>query len=221
MNLGVLREAKFIERINRFVGVVELRGRRRKALIRNTGRLRELLRSGNRVYVRDKSGGKLSLEIVLAEVNGNLVCIDSHLPPRLLIEYLRREGRPWDLDEVRCEFMVGGSRFDLLINGRVLVETKSVNLVENGTALFPDAPTERGRRHIHHLINLADSFLPSLVFVVQREDAEIFSPNKKVDPPFARAVDEFCRMGYPVYAFLCRVSKEEIYIWKEIPVRIK
>ncbi len=221
MKLGSLKPAVFVSRLNRFVCEVVVNGKIYTALLRNTGRLRELLFEGNEVYVRRKVSGKHPYEIVLARYGKELVCVDSHLPPKLLSEHLERSQYPWEPREVRFEFAVGKSRFDLLINQSILVETKSVNLVSDRTALFPDAPTERGRRHVEELISLRDRFKPALVFVVQREDADSFSPHTQVDPDFGRMVERFVEEGLPVHAFLCRVNLTDIEIWKEIPVSIK
>ena len=221
MRFPPLLKARFLSRLNRFVCEVQVGPTKTTALLRNTGRLRELLVEGREVFVRKKSGGKHPYELVLVRYNDGLVCVDSHLPPKLLSEYLQKEHYPWNPQEVKFEYTEGGSRFDLLINGKVLVETKSVNLVRERVALFPDAPTVRGSRHVEELMRLREVYSPSLVFVVQREDAECFSPNSEVDPLFGKRVAEFVELGLPVYAFLCRVSLNEIYIWKEIPVRIK
>ena len=221
MRFPPLVKARFRSRLNRFVCEIQVGSKKTTALLRNTGRLKELLVEGREVFVREKCSGKHPYELVLVRHKEGLVCVDSHLPPKLLSEYLQKERYPWTPDEVKFEYTEGGSRFDLLINGKILVETKSVNLVRDGIALFPDAPTVRGSRHVEELIRLRDIYTPSLVFVVQREDAQCFSPNSEVDPLFGKRVAEFVELGLPVYAFLCRVTVDEIYIWKEIPVRIK
>jgi sugar fermentation stimulation protein A len=218
MKLGELHPALFVERLNRFVCTVELGGRRLKVLLRNTGRLRELLVPGRKVFVRKKSTGKYSYELILVEFEGRLVCVDSHLPPKLLIEYLLKESYPWYVDTYRTEFKLNSSRFDLLLNDRVLIETKSVNLVLNSTALFPDAPTPRGRKHIEELMNSADLYEPAVVFVIQREDAQSFSPNRDTDPEFSELLGKFYRKGFTVKAFTCRVNVGEISIKDEVPV---
>ncbi len=217
MEFGPLKKGVFVKRVNRFVGEVLVDGKRKKALIRNTGRLEELLTEGREVYLREREG-RCEAEVVLVKAKGSFVCIDSHLPPLLLLEYMRSKGTPWFPKSFKMEPKVGSSRFDLLINGRILIETKSVNLVKEGVALFPDAPTERGRRHIRDLIELRDRFLPALVFVIQREDAKVFSPNYGTDPDFGKLLEEFWRLGLPVKAFSCKVSPYEIRVWKEIPV---
>jgi len=218
MKLGELIPAKFIQRLNRFVCTVKLEDREETALLRNTGRLKELLLEGVRVYVRRKDRGKHKLELVLVETEKSLVCVDSHLPPLLLEEYLRSSGSPWEVETLKREYKAGNSRFDLLLNDRTLIETKSVNLVVGSTAMFPDAPTARGRRHIEELMSLSNLYEPAVVFIIQREDALNFSPNRKTDPEFSKALEEFYRRGHTVKAFLCKVSLKEIKVDREIPV---
>ena len=193
MHFGKLIPARFLKRDNRFVCTVELKGKKEKVLLRNTGRLTELLVPERRVYLREKSSGKYRFELFLVETEKSLVCVNSHLPPLLLEEFLKREGYPWKAESIKKEVKVGSSRIDLLINGNTLVETKSVNLAKGSTALFPDAPTSRGRRHVKELMNLNHNLKPALVFVIQREDADRFSPNYDTDPEFSLLVEEFAR----------------------------
>lgn len=218
MELGELTPATFVERLNRFVCLVNLNNKLEKVLIRNTGRLKELLTPGREVYLRYKEGGKYRHELLLVRLDKTLVCVDSHLPPKLLVEYALKTGYPWKPVDYKYEFRVGTSRLDLLINKRILVETKSVNLVIDGTAMFPDAPTTRGSKHIEELIRSADTYKPEIVFIVQREDALRFTPNKTTDPVFSEALKRFSSMGFTVRAFVCRVNLEEITIKEEIPV---
>ncbi|MDQ7037797.1 MAG: DNA/RNA nuclease SfsA [Aquificota bacterium] len=218
MKLPPLRKAVFRKRINRFVCSVEVDGRSGKALLRNTGRLRELLTPGREVYLRRKSSGKYAYEILLVRGDRSLVCVDSHMAPALFEEWVRLTGKPWPAEDVKRELRAGRSRFDLLLNGNILVEAKSVNLVKDGIALFPDAPTERGRRHIKDLMNLRSRFETCVVFVIQREDAVAFSPNYETDPEFGRLLEEFHRAGNTVKAYLCKVSLYEVKVWKEVPV---
>lgn len=212
MKFPPLKKATFLERLNRFVGLVQLEDHTLTAYIRNTGRLRELLFPGNSVYVVEKKGHKHPLEILLAEKDDYLVCIDSHIAPKLYAEWI---GGP-----VVFEPRFGNKRFDLLVEGRP-VEVKSVNLVKEGVALFPDAPTVRGKEHIEKLIELSrEGYRPLIVFVVQREDAQVFSPNWEVDPQFSKALQRYSQLGLEVRAYRCRVSLEEIRIKEEIPVEV-
>ena len=143
MKFPDLIPAKFLRRLNRFVAEVSIEGKRVFAHIRNTGRLTELLKPGNTVFLKEKHSGKYPFELPLVDMGSSLVCIDSTITPKLYAEFLSMP--------VRFEPKFGEHRFDLMYDSRV-VETKSVNLVEDGVALFPDAPTERGRKHIQKLI---------------------------------------------------------------------
>jgi len=210
MKFPELIPAKFLRRLNRFVGEVSIEGKRVFAHIRNTGRLTELLKPGNTVFLKEKHSGKYPFELLLVDMGSSLVCIDSTITPKLYAEFLNLP--------VRFEPKFGEHRFDLMYDNRV-VETKSVNLVEDGVALFPDAPTVRGRKHIQKLIELSgQGFEPQLIFVVQREDALAFSPNYKVDKPFSEAVQDFYSRGLTVRAFLCNISLREISISRELKV---
>ncbi|WP_461829473.1 DNA/RNA nuclease SfsA [Aquifex sp.] len=214
MEFPHLKPAIFVRRLNRFVGEVFLGGRLVRALIRNTGRLSELLKEGNTVFVREKSNGKYRYEVLLARSEKGLVCIESHYANALFEEYLLNKG----VRGFRREPKFRGKRFDFLIDN-MLVEVKSVNLVRNGVALFPDAPTKRGAEHLRILSELPEGMKPLLVFVCQREDCEDFRPNCETDPAFCRAFYEYVRKGYPVKAFRCKVSLKEIFIAEEINVR--
>ncbi|MDW8066644.1 MAG: DNA/RNA nuclease SfsA [Aquificaceae bacterium] len=212
MKLPQLIKATFLERLNRFVGLVSVCGQEYTAYIRNTGRLRELLFKGNTVYLSTKTG-KHPFEILLIDYRGFLVCIDSHMAPKLYLEHAKTQAT--------FEPRFGNKRFDLLMEGRP-VEVKSVNLVKGYRALFPDAPTKRGKEHIEKLIQLSrEGYKPLIVFVVQREDARVFSPNWEVDPDFSRALMKYVELGLEVMAFRCLVSLEEIKIKDEIPVEVE
>lgn len=216
MKFPHLKPAIFVKRLNRFVGEVFLEGRLVKALIRNTGRLSELLRYGNAVFVREKDNGKYKYEILLARSEKSLVCIESHYANALFEEYLIKQG----IEKFRKEYKFRGKRFDFLIDN-TLVEVKSVNLVKKGVALFPDAPTKRGAQHVRILTELPKGLKPLLVFICQREDCDSFQPNCDADPEFCRVFYEYVRKGYPVKAFRCKVSLKEICVVEEIDVRGK
>ncbi|RMH80710.1 MAG: DNA/RNA nuclease SfsA [Acidobacteria bacterium] len=213
MSFPELKPATLLDRLNRFVAKVLYEGKELTAYIRNTGRLSELLFRGNRVYVKERTLGKHPLEIVLASYDNHLVCIDSHIAPKLYAELI---GSP-----VVFEPTFGDRRFDLLIDGRP-VEVKSVNLVKEDVALFPDAPTKRGKEHILKLIELSkEGYRPLLVFVVQREDCKLFSPNWEVDGDFSQALELYINMGLEARAYRCRVNLKEIRIEVEIPLVVR
>jgi sugar fermentation stimulation protein A len=236
--------ATFVKRDNRFRVTVRVEGHLVWAHLPNSGRLRELLVPGRRVLLAaaQAPGRRTSYDLLMVDLDGTLVSIDARLPSRLLYEALRQ---PFDklriptqdgalqagqleefagYAEVRREVTYGQSRLDLVLEGkpdsrRCFIEAKSVTLVEDGVALFPDAPTQRGRRHLGELARArAEGHRAAVVFVVQRDDAIRFSPHHEADPAFGQALREAAQAGVEVYAYKCRVSEREIALNAPLPV---
>ncbi len=219
MEFPHLYEAVFIRRINRFVGEIDIKGKIYRALIRNTGRLIEVLYKGNTVFVSKKDTGKCPYEIVLATDGDVLVCIDSHIAPKLLAEAIQKGVIDYgNVRDIKFEVSLNSSRFDMLVErekDRILLEVKSVNIVKGGVGLFPDAPTERGRKHIKELMKIRGG---EIAFVVQREDALCFAPYKEIDGEFDALIRKFRSAGRGVRAFVCDVNLSSINIKGEIPL---
>ena len=215
MQLGPLVEGAFEQRLNRFAALVGVDGRQAMVHVANSGRMRELLWQGNRCLLapRTAAGRKTAYDLALVEVARDravgepraeydgadpgrvLVSADARLPPALLSEAFH-EGRlpPFaEYDTARREVVYGDSRLDLLLSGphgACFIEVKSVTLVEDGVALFPDAPTERGRRHLGALVRedaVDEGYRAAAVFVIQREDARgtTAPPTTPQTPPSA------------------------------------
>jgi sugar fermentation stimulation protein A len=222
-----LQEAFLSHRLNRFAALVEVDGRPVAAHLPNSGRLHELLQPGNRVFLAPKTGArKTPFDMVLVEAEGHLVSCDARLPPAILAEAIRQVQAPpfAGYETVRREVTFGESRLDLLLagpRGRCFIETKSVTLVEEGVALFPDAPTERGRRHLGSLAQaVRGGVRAAVVFVVQREDATSFAPHRQADPLFAEALAQAMAAGVEAYAYRCRVDLQSICLAEEVPVLV-
>ena len=224
-----LREGRFRERLNRFLARVEVDGKETLAHVPNSGRMRELFVPGATVYVSPgvTPGRKTAFDLCLVSIDDVLVSCDSRLPPSLVAE-VQRLGR---LEEfagypvIERERTFGESRLDLCFSGprgRVYVETKSATLVRGGRALFPDAPTTRGTKHVRTLMKAVDEgHGAAVVFVVQRDDATCLSPNRDADPEFTSALEEAQRKGVGVYAYGCRVTTEEISLGGRVPVEFR
>lgn len=224
-----LVEGRFVERVNRFVVRVVLYERDVLAHLPNTGRMTELLVSGATVYatpVRDRPGRKTSYDLTLVEYADTLVSVDSRVPTAVFREAVDAgalaEFAGFNVD--RAEVPLGDSRIDLLLSGSegmCYVETKSVNLVVDGRAMFPDAPTERGRRHLGELaVAVASGYRACAVFVVQRSDAVEMVPQREADELFGEALDFAVTSGVEARAYRCRVTLQEITIEESIPVRL-
>jgi sugar fermentation stimulation protein A len=219
-------EATFLRRLNRFACLVDLEGDEEVVYLPNSGRLENILVPGQTVFLMEKSpsGRRTRYDLTMAPVNGRFVSVDSRVPAQLFDEAIRQK-RLANFDGyslLRREASFGRSRLDFLLKGRkgqLFVEIKSVTLVEGGKALFPDAPTERGRRHLEDLMRAKkEGYEAAVVFMVQREDARSFSPNDGVDPAFARTLREVFRQGVRAYCYGCEVTLGEIDIIGELAV---
>jgi sugar fermentation stimulation protein A len=162
----------------------------------------------------------------LVDVGGILVSADARLPNTLVEEALReRRLSPFaDYDDLRPEVAYHESRLDFALvkdGQRCLIEVKSVTLVQGGLALFPDAPTKRGHRHVQELRRaVGEGERAAVIFVVQRGDARSFAPNVGADPVFAEALGWALEEGVDVYAYTCRVSRHEVRLDRPLEVSI-
>ncbi len=220
MRLPLTVTGRFLERQNRFRILVAVDGRPVAAHLPNSGRLTELLTPGRQCHLvpHPAPHRRTPFDLLLVEYAGVLVSVDARLPAPLFAEAVQ-EGQLPEFSgiarlerEVRC----GESRLDFHLDGPdgpLWVETKSVTLVEDGVALFPDAPTLRGQRHLQELIaRVAAGERAAVVFVVQRPDAVAFAPHRQADPVFAALLAEAARAGVGVYAYCCDVRPDEIRI---------
>lgn len=219
-------EANLIKRLNRFVAKVEVAGQEALAHVPSSGRMQELLVPGARVYITPNPGGnrKTDYKLLLVDYQATLVSIDSLLPNRLLDQGFRQGTIPGfqQYASVRREFPYRQGRLDFLLTGpeeQCLVEVKSVTLVENGVARFPDAPSARGARHLEELaLALEEGYRAVVVFVVQRDDGIYFSPHDERDPHFGDTLRHVHQAGVEIYALGCRVGLKTIRIYEKIPV---
>ncbi len=224
---GALVPARFVERPNRFVVMARCRGRLVKAASRDPGRLRELLWPGARLRLAPAPPGsarKTRYTVALVRHRRTWVSLVPALANDVLATALRRGAVPGlrGARVVAREVTHGRSRFDMLLGGRGgrrLVEVKSATLVEGRLALFPDAPTLRGARHLRELsAHVRAGGRAAVVFVVQRADADALCPHAGNDPAFAAALREARRAGVRVLAYACRVSPRGVALARRIPV---
>ena len=227
VKLGELELAKFVARPNRFAAVVEMGGTPVSVHVPNSGRMSELLKPGAAVYAAPVVAGatrKTRYDLTLVEHRGELVSVDSRLPPRLVAEAIqrRRATEFGSYDKMATEVRLGDSRVDLVLSNRrncLYIETKSVNKVEDGTALFPDAVTTRGTKHLQSLLAAVKSgHRAAVVFVIQREDAERLIPDKESDPRFCETLRRAVDGGVEALAYRCSVSRSEIAIHGRVPI---
>lgn len=227
MRLPPLVRGCLIERENRFLARVSVDGHPVLVHVADPGRAKELLVPGRTVWSvpAQNPRRKTAYTLVLVEHGDVLVSMRSYLANDLLAEALaggRALRGPYE--RVEREVQRGASRPDFRLtnaNGICWVEAKSVTLVEDGIALFPDAPTVRGRRHVEELTEIVTSGgAAAVAFVVQRPDAERIRPHVQNDPEFAAALAQAAREGVRVYGYGCHVTLEEIRIGRELPVNL-
>ena len=221
-----LKEAIFVERLNRFMALTVLDERETLVHVANSGRLEELMRPGSRLLLAPVSTAnhrKTKYDLVLIEADGVLVSVDARLPNVLVQEAIA----VGSLSEfggdrvISAEVRFLDSRLDFLLEGprgQCYLEVKSVTLVEGGTGLFPDAPTVRGRRHVAALVEAVNQgHRAAVVFVVQRPDALHMSPNRRADPEFWFALENAVARGVEVWAYRCTVGRKSIEIVAPVP----
>lgn len=223
-----IHSCEFIERPNRFLGRVILDGKMTDVFIPNPGRMYELMVPGREVIIRRAYGNnrKTAFDMIAVEYNGVLVSIDSLLPNRFMNYMLtnRKFDEFKEYTRVSPEPRLYEGRFDFKLEGDggiAYIEVKSCTLVENGHARFPDAPTIRGARHVRSLaraLSEAVAKRAAVVFIIQRPDALLFSPNDPTDPDFANALREAYSAGVEVYALSCKVVDYELKLEKRVPV---
>lgn len=219
-------EGIFEKRLNRFVASVKIDGTLEYVHVPNSGRLKELLTPGARVILQRALNPrrKYPYDLIMVYKEDTLVSIDSTLPSRLLAsELLEKNLLELDYDRVKTEVTFGNSRFDVALekSGKVFyyIEVKGVTLVEKSRALFPDAPTARGAKHMLELAEAKrEGFGAGVFFVVQRDDARFFSPNDAMDKNFGMALRAAADAGVELYAYSCRVTENEVELLRPLTV---
>lgn len=225
MKLLGLEDAVLIQRLNRFAAQVRWRGQTALAHVPNSGRLRELMLPGARLRVWPAPPGRrTACTLKMVEKDGVWVTVDAQLTNDLLEEAVRtnRVRGCEDVMGLRREVAYGSSRFDLACEnaqGRHLVEAKCSTLRVGDLALFPDAPTPRGCKHLRELMAAAEAGLGAhVVILVQHPGAAAFAPNGDTDPVFAQTLAEAAGRGVGVQALSTRVLPDALELGEELPV---
>ena len=222
-------DAVFISRPNRFNAKVLLNNEEIIVHVPNTGRCKELLIPGVKVCLREELGEKRKTKYDLIAVykNGVLINIDSQIPNKVVKEALINKSvdKLVDYSNISSEKTFGNSRFDFKLEddygNQYYLEVKGVTLEENGHTRFPDAPTERGKKHLLELIEVKKSGRGAgVLFLIQMEHVKDFSPNFETDPKFSEALLEAKKSGVDIFAYSCKVSHDGIEIHKSIEVKI-
>ena len=219
-----IKTGSFVSRPNRFIAQVIIEGEEHKCHVKNTGRLTELLVPGAKVYVEEhhNPNRKTRFSLIAVEREGILYNIDSQAPNKVAMEWVKKGGFLSDVTLVKAEKTYKNSRFDLYLEAgekKVFMEVKGVTLNRDGYGYFPDAPTERGKKHVLELMDAKEhGFLTCILFVVKFRDALGFRPNRQRQPDFADALLKAREKGVEIMAVECRVEPDCLEIRKQIPV---
>ncbi len=223
-------EGKFISRPNRFIAHVEIEGLEHVVHVKNTGRCKELLQPKATVYLEksDNPTRKTLYDLVSVKKGERIVNMDSQLPNGLVEEWLRESDDArkifGDISYIKREKTYGKSRFDLYVesdNRKIFIEVKGVTLENDNVVSFPDAPTERGIKHLNELIcALEDGYETYVFFVVQMEGVDFFTPAWDKHKAFGDALVNAHNKGVKVLAYDCKVSEDEVSINQAVKVKL-
>lgn len=221
-----IEEAVFRSRPNRFVAQVVTERGSELCHVKNTGRCRELLVPEARIWVQrnESPHRKTALDLISVEKNGQMINMDSQAPNQVAREWIQ-SGHLFSEDVcIRPETRYGNSRFDLYLEEgkrKMFLEVKGVTLEENGTARFPDAPTERGVKHIEELIACKkDGYEAGILFMIQMKGVSFLEPNDCTHPEFGEALRKAEKAGVLVMAVDCLVTPDSICADREVEVRL-
>lgn len=221
---------RFLARPNRFIAHVEVAGQTEVCHVKNTGRCRELLVPGARVYLEESANParKTRFDLVVVEKETErgplLINMDSQAPNKVFGEWASAGGFRPTLTKLRPEIAYGSSRFDFYWESqtaRGFVEVKGVTLEEDGVVRFPDAPTQRGVKHLEELAAAREAgYEAAVCFIVQMEGMKYLEPNDATHPQFGAALRRAAEAGVGVLAMECAVTPEELRVVRPLPVRL-
>lgn len=223
---GIL-PARFLERPNRFVAYVETERGREICHVKNTGRCAELLIPGAKLYVQRVSNParKTALDLIGVRKGDRLINMDSQAPNQAVEEWLRAGHLFSDAHLIQREKKFRNSRFDFYVEtptGRSYLEVKGVTLEDKGIARFPDAPTERGIKHLRELAEcIREGYGAYVLFVIQMEGVRYFTPNMDTAPEFGEALAAAGRAGVNLLAYDCRITENTMELNNQVPIYIE
>ena len=225
MRYNTMVPGTFIARPNRFIAHVEIGGNTEICHVKNTGRCRELLPAGARVWcqISDNPNRKTKYDLITVQKGDRLINMDSQAPNAAVKEWLLSGGLG-KVENLRPETFHGDSRFDFsfTLEGKpCLMEVKGVTLENDGVCAFPDAPTERGVRHLQGLTRaVREGYGAFVLFVIQMPDVKYLKPNDATDPAFGGALREAAQAGVTVLAMDCAVTPDTMEIRLPVLVRL-
>lgn len=226
MKYANIKEGIFIERVNRFIAHIEINGKVEVCHVKNTGRCKEILVKGCKVFVQefDSKIRKTKFDLISVYKGNRLINIDSQVPNKMFSEWVKLGNLFKDIKVFKSEVFYKNSRFDFYVeyeDKKAFIEIKGVTLENEGVVLFPDAPTSRGVKHLKELVSAREEgYEAYVIFIVQMEGVKYFTPNYETHKEFGDTLS-FCENnGVNILAFDSVVSKDEIYIKDSVKVLI-
>jgi sugar fermentation stimulation protein A len=215
----------FISRPNRFISYVDIDSETVIAHVKNTGRCKELLIPGAKVILQksDNPKRKTKYDLIAVYKGKKLINMDSQAPNQVFLEYLQTGRHIENITKIKPEAKYGNSRFDVYVEAgkhKIFIEVKGVTLENDGVVMFPDAPTERGVKHLNELARCVKAgFEAQAVFIIQMSGVSYFTPNNKTHPAFGEAMITAEQAGVKMFALNCAVDENSLNINE--PVKIK
>ena len=216
----------FLSRPNRFIAQVNINGINETVHVKNTGRCKELLTDNAKVLCQHfaNTSRKTAYDLISVYKGDRLINMDSQAPNKVFKEFLEKNILFKNIEIIKPECKYQNSRFDFYVktaDKEIFIEVKGVTLEENGVVLFPDAPTERGIKHLNELITAKNNGYDAyVVFVVQMENVKYFTPNTKTHKAFAQALSNAKNNGVNVLCYDCKVTETTLDINNPVEVKI-
>ena len=221
-----IEEGRFLSRPNRFIAEVMIDGKKEICHVKNTGRCRELLIPGVQVYLEVSDNPKRSTKYDLVAVKKGemLINVDSMAPNKAVAQWLDKGGIWENIRLIRPETTYGESRFDFYMEterDKIFIEVKGVTLENEGVVMFPDAPTQRGVKHINELVAASKvGYKTYILFVVQMSECKYFTPNRATHPEFANALRFAKENGVEILAYNCKLTAESMELFEPVEVKL-
>lgn len=223
-----ITEGIFVNRPNRFIANVLINGMLEKVHVKNTGRCKEILTKGTKVYLEKSNNPnrKTKYSLISAYKNDLLINIDSQIPNDVVYDSIsnNKVDELLSVDFLKREVNYGNSRFDLYYEKgkeKGFIEVKGVTLETNGLSMFPDAPTKRGTKHVYEIIkSMNEGYKSYIFFLIQIEGINYFKPNETMDKKFSNALSLAKKEGVNLLAYNSIITKDEISIGKKVEILI-
>jgi sugar fermentation stimulation protein A len=207
-DLGKLGEAEFLERPNRFVGKCKINKEVKTCHIADPGRLKEILHEGRKVLVvKNRPELKMDYKIVAAKMEDGWILLNTSFHSKIARKAIEKGVLGFIPKKIKSEVKFGNSRLDFFINNKIFVELKGSNLLIDKKCIFPDAPTERGRRHLEELIKAKEKGYRAVILFMGLRDCECFKTNDKLDKEFAETFKKALKKGVEFYGFKIKIDE--------------